>query len=64
MRAPVAAKGLSFIGVAFPNKMITRVRVVPGNAVIGTQDDPASGKNVVVVDDFIYGEPTNDCVLN
>jgi hypothetical protein len=62
--APVAAKGLSFIGVMFPNKMITRVRVVPGNAVIGTQDDPANGKNVVVVDDFIYGEPSNDCVLN
>jgi len=62
--APVAAKGLSFIGVAFPNKMITRVRIVPGNAVIGTQDDPANGKNVVVVDDFIYGEPASECVVN
>jgi len=60
--APVAAKGLSFIGVAFQNKMITRVRIVPGNAVLGTADDPANGRNVVVVDDFIYGEPTSDCV--
>lgn len=59
--APVAAKGLSFIGIAFPNKMVTRVRVVPGNAPIGTLDDPANGTNVVVVDDFIYGEPASDC---
>jgi len=62
--APVAAKGLSFVGVTFPNKMITRVRIVPGNAVIGSQDDPANGRNVVVADDFLYGEPSNDCVLN
>lgn len=62
--APVAAKGLSFVGVMFQNKMVTRVRIVPGNAVIGTQDDPSNGRNVVVVDDFIYGEPSNDCVLN
>lgn len=62
--APVAAKGLSFVGVTFQNKMVTRVRIVPGNAVIGTQDDPANGRNVVVADDFIYGEPTSDCALN
>jgi len=61
---PVAAKGLSFIGVTFANKMVTRVRIVPGNAVVGTADDPANGRNVVVVDDFIYGEPTSDCVVN
>lgn len=62
--APVAAKGLSFIGVTFPNKMITRVRVVPGNAAIGNTDDPANGKNVVFVDDVLYGEPVSDCLLN
>ena len=62
--APVAAKGLSFVGVAFQNRMITRVRIVPGNAVIGTADDPANGRNVVVADDFLYGEPVSDCVLN
>ena len=27
-------------------------------------DDPANGRNVVVVDHFIYGEPTSDCVSN
>jgi hypothetical protein len=62
--APVAAKGLSFVGVQFHNKMVTRVRIVPGNAVLGTPDDPANGRNIVVADDFIYGEPTSDCVLN
>jgi len=62
--APVAAKGLSFIGVAFPNKMVTRVRVIPGNAAVGATDNPAGGVNVVVVDDFIYGEPSSDCVAN
>ena len=61
---PVAPKGLSFVGVTFQNKMVTRVRIVLGNAVIGTQDDPANGRNVVVADDFLYGEPTSDCVLN
>lgn len=62
--APVAAKGLSFLGVQFANRMVTRVRIVPGNAVIGTQDDPANGRNVVVIDDLIYGEPVSDCVPN
>jgi hypothetical protein len=61
---PVAPKGLSFVGVTFQNKMVTRVRIVLGNAVMGTQDDPANGRNVVVADDFLYGEPTSDCVLN
>ncbi len=62
--APVAAKGLSFVGIQFQNRMITRARIVPGNAVIGTADDPANGRNVVVVDDLIYGEPVSDCVAN
>ena len=62
--APVAAKGLSFIGVGFQNKMITRVRVIPGNAAIGTADDPANNRNIVVADDFIYGEPSSDCSVN
>ena len=47
-----------------PNKMVTRVRVTPGTVAIGTPDDPANGRNVVVVDHFIYGEPTSDCVSN
>ena len=44
--------------------MVTRVRVTLGTVAIGTPDDPANGRNAVVVDDFIYGEPTSDCVSN
>jgi len=62
--APVAPGGLSFIGVAYANKMVARVRVIPGNAALGTADNPAGGVNIVVVDDFIYGEPSSDCVVN
>ena len=61
--APVAAKGLSFVGVAYPSKMVSRVRVIPGNAALGTPDDPANGVNVVALDDFIYGEPSNPCAV-
>jgi hypothetical protein len=62
--APVAAKGVSFIGAAFPNRMVSRVRITPGTAAIGTADDPANGVNIVVVDDFLYGEPVSDCPAN
>lgn len=62
--APVAPRGLSFIGVAFSSKMVARVRVIPGNAAVGATDNPGGGVNVVVVDDFIYGEPSSDCVAN
>ena len=61
--APVAAKGLSFVGVMFQNRMISRVRVIPGNSRLGTADDPANGRNVVVADDIIYGEPASDCAI-
>ena len=44
--------------------MVTRVRVTLGTVAIGTPDDPANGRNAVVVDHFIYGEPTSDCVSN
>ena len=53
----VAPRGLSFLGVTFPGKIVAKVRVVPGTAAVGVPDDPASGVNVVVVDDFLYGEP-------
>lgn len=53
----VAPKGLSFLGVTFPGKIVAKVRVTPGTVAVGESDDPANGKNVVVVDDFFYGEP-------
>ena len=56
-RYPVpSAKGsLSFLGVLFDNPVAARVRIKLGNSPLGPDD--GGGINVVVMDDFIYGEP-------
>jgi uncharacterized protein (TIGR03118 family) len=48
---------LSFLGVSFTNRRIARVRIFSGNSKIGPDDNPAGGTDIVVMDDFIYGEP-------
>ena len=55
---PTSNNGLSFLGVSFtdPNPVVTRVSIVVGNTILGTTDAP--GFDVVVMDDFIYGEPS------
>jgi hypothetical protein len=47
--------GQSFIGIVFPDARIARVRITSGNAVPGADDD--GKQDVVMMDDFIYGEP-------
>jgi len=56
-KAPVKSlsTGLSFLGVNFPYNKITSVKVITGNAVLGSNND--SGHDVVVLDDFLYSEP-------
>jgi hypothetical protein len=53
--------GFSFLGakVAAGDPGIARVRVTTGNIALGPNEDPnaASPTDVVVVDDFIFGEP-------
>jgi hypothetical protein len=52
--------GLSFLGVQFDaGELITRARITTGNAALGpgVADNPAGGIDLVVMDDFIYGEP-------
>ena len=52
--------GLSFLGVQFDaGELITRARITTGNAALGpgVADNPAGGTDLVVMDDFIYGEP-------
>ena len=46
---------LSFFGIVFDDARIARVRITTGNVAPGPDDD---GKNdIVMMDDFIYGEP-------
>jgi hypothetical protein len=48
--------GLSFLGAQFKNgELVDRVVITTGNTVLGPNN--GGGVNVVVMDDFIYGEP-------
>ena len=55
------ATGLSFIGVVFEAPIVARVRITSGNTPIdpNVTDNVSTGGNrdIVVMDDFIYGEP-------
>ncbi len=46
----------SFLGVSFDAAIVSRVRIVNGNSILGPND--GGGIDVVVMDDFIFGEPT------
>jgi hypothetical protein len=52
---PIADNGLSFLGVAFAEPVVHRVRIAYGTAALGPNDGPEN--DVAVMDDFIYGEP-------
>lgn len=61
-RAVLATAGnesLSFLGVAFHTPCIGRVRITSGNGALGVNDITQTPGNpdIVVMDDFIYGEP-------
>ncbi len=53
---PAAPTDLSFVGVIFSTASVGRVRITSGNAALGPNDSPPA-TDVVVMDDFIYGEP-------
>ena len=52
---PVSDGGLSFLGIAFDDPIVARVRIVYGNTELGPDDD--AQYDVAVMDDFIFGEP-------
>jgi hypothetical protein len=57
---PTANNGLSFLGVFFnAGERISRVRITNGNSILGPNDGIVDTPNVdvVVMDDFVYGEP-------
>ncbi len=48
-------RGLSFLGIKFPDARIARVRITSGDVAPGPDD--RGRHDVVMMDDFIYGEP-------
>lgn len=47
--------GFSFLGIKFNDPRIATVRIIAGNVAPGPNDDDVN--DVVMLDDFIYGEP-------
>jgi hypothetical protein len=47
---------LSFLGVRFLDEEVARVRIRSGNKALG--QDEKGGRDLVVMDDLIFGEPT------
>ena len=46
---------LSFLGIVFDDARVARVRITSGSRAPGPDDD--AGNDIVVMDDFLYGEP-------
>jgi hypothetical protein len=55
---PPASNGLSFVGLIFQDKRVGRVRITSGNTPLDPTTTDGGGVDVVVMDDFIYGEPS------
>lgn len=55
--AHAGSRTFSFAGAKFDQRIVSRVRIFSGNTPVGPDDDPANGIDIVVMDDFIYGEP-------
>jgi hypothetical protein len=52
---PLSNNGLSFLGVAFDEPIVARVRIEYGTVALGPDD--SAENDVAVMDNFIYGEP-------
>lgn len=59
-RAIPSPQGFSFVGVSFTDEKVTRVKITSGNGILGAgvkDITDGGGKDLVVMDDFIYSEP-------
>lgn len=56
--AGATASHFSFLGVSFATPVVSRVRITTGNAPLGaaTNDQDGRPTDLVVMDDFVYGE--------
>jgi hypothetical protein len=54
-KVPPSNNGFSFLGVAFAQPVVARVRIRYGTHPLGVRDDATH--DVAVMDNFIYGEP-------
>ena len=58
LAGPTPSGSQSFLGVQFnAGELITRARITTGTGALGPNDNPATGVDMVVMDDFIYDEP-------
>jgi hypothetical protein len=55
--APGVQESLSFLGASFATPQIAVVRITSGNALLNAQAVNDETNDLVVMDDFIYGEP-------
>ena len=53
----------SFLGISYSTPVIGRVRITCGNASLDAAVNESVSTDLVVMDDFIYGEPVSDQVL-
>lgn len=51
----LGSETFSFLGVVFDSAVVSRVRIISGNAALGLND--GAGIDVAVMDDFLYAEP-------
>ena len=53
-----ANETFSFLGVSYADARIARVRITSGNAALGAGVNETPTRDLVVMDDFLFGEPT------
>lgn len=59
-QAPIRsdAKGLSLVGLVFQSPLVARVRITAGQGALGATANDSGTLDLVVMDDFLYSEPT------